>query len=160
MLITIIADASFCHDTGAAGYGFWIASQRGKEGGGGQIAHPVNNNNTAEMMALVNGLHHAIKENYVQQSDTVLLQTDCMAAILAFEHKRNSITDDEIKVVEYLEQLKIAFKLDLKYRHVKGHTDGSQPRLYVNNICDQVAGKHMAKKRKRLKLQAIKKQLL
>lgn len=35
MKVTIIADASHCGNTGATGYGFWIASDRGKRNGGG-----------------------------------------------------------------------------------------------------------------------------
>lgn len=37
MLVTIVSDASFCVDTGAAGYGIWIACDRGKLKLGGRF---------------------------------------------------------------------------------------------------------------------------
>jgi ribonuclease HI len=87
MRVTIIADASFCPNTNVAGYGYWIATERGKQGGGGEMKGRVEGNIAAEMQAVANALHIALRLTLVQQKDEVLIQTDCMAAIDAFEGK-------------------------------------------------------------------------
>lgn len=147
MRVTIIADASFCPDTHAAGYGFWIACDRGKRGGSGAVKTRVANNIAAEMIALVNGLYTACRYGLVAKHDEVLLQTDCLAAIDAFAGNRGRISQEEIELVQYLERLKTEQKLTIQFRHVKGHTDGSTPRLYINNMCDELARKSMRRAR-------------
>jgi ribonuclease HI len=147
MWVTIIADASYCPDTQAAGYGFWIASDRGKRGGHGGIKERVVNSIAAEMMALVNGLYMACRYGLADQGDTVLLQTDCQAAIDAFTHKRARITHEETDLVSYLETLAKDLQLTVMFKHVKGHTSGGTPRLFINNKCDELARDAMRKMR-------------
>lgn len=67
MRVTIIADASWCPDTYLGGYGFWIASERGKMPGEGVFKRKCNNSCEAEAMALVNALHVGIKNNLVHK---------------------------------------------------------------------------------------------
>lgn len=147
MRVTIIADASYCPETRAAGYAFWIASGRGKRGGHGAIKDRVVNNIAAEMMALLNGLHQACVFGLVQPQDEVLLQTDCLAAIAAFENNRKSITKEELELVQYFLKLKSRASVSVVFRHVKGHTRGGEPRLWVSNKCDELAGAGMRQAR-------------
>lgn len=149
MRVTIIADASWCPQTHVAGYGFWIASDRGKQGGSGAMRNTVVNNNAAEMMALINGLHHACKTGLVQACDAVLLQTDCQAAIHALVNAetRKHISKTELELVAYFKELQDRVGFNVEFRHVKGHTDGKQPRLFINNKCDEFARKAMRKAR-------------
>src|SRR3954466_14648311 len=96
MNVTIITDASYCPNTKVAGYGFWIASNRGKFGGGGQmITTEIVNATAAEMMAVANALHHAAMQEAVQQGDHILFQTDCMGAVDAFNRTRILINEQE-----------------------------------------------------------------
>ena len=60
MKIIVLADASHCPQTKAGGYGFWIASARGKRGGGGQLKGKVDTSTLAEMMAIANAIHQGI----------------------------------------------------------------------------------------------------
>lgn len=91
MRVTIIADASFCPDTNVAGYGYWIACERGKDGGGGEMKGRVESSLIAEMQAVVNALYISIRKNLVQANDHVLLQTDCEGAILKFKTGKKCI---------------------------------------------------------------------
>lgn len=154
MLITIIADASFCPQTGAAGYGYWVACDRGKRGGSGYMQEPVANCTVAEEMALANALYHACKLGLVLPHDEVLLQTDSMGAICAFNGERKSVPNVEQVPVNYLRRLVAKMEITVRYKHVKGHTDGREPRLYINNQCDALAYEAMSIKRSQIKRQA------
>lgn len=95
------------------------------------------------MMAVVNGLYTACKDGYVEEGDAVLLQTDCMRAIDMFNRRPIGMSEHEKPVVEYFEKLVKEVKITVLFRHVKGHTDGKQPRLYINNKCDEFAKRAM-----------------
>lgn len=156
MWVTIIADASYCPDTGVAGYGFWIASQRGKRGGDGVIETAVVNNIAAEIMALLNALHVARKAGLVLESDSVLLQTDCQPAIDALKGARQSITEQEAELVRWFNDFVGEHKLHIRMKHVKGHTDREDARYVVNNICDRKARRNMRQARELFKDQQIR----
>lgn len=145
MKVTIIADASWCPETHAGGYGFWIASERGKYGGGGPCGRYELPNSAlaAEMMALCNALYIAIKRGYVMEGDAVLLQTDCQNGIDIFCNRQSCPTLQERKAVEYLTGLVKGFKLTVEYRHVKGHTANPNARSVTNRLCDKRAKTHM-----------------
>ncbi|KVH64440.1 hypothetical protein WS89_03930 [Burkholderia sp. MSMB1072] len=150
MLVTIIADASWDPETGAGGYGYWSVSQRGRHSAGGALKSLARNNNVAEMMAVVNGVHMAFAHQIAMPGDSLLAQTDCQAAILAFEGKR-LLSVDERMIVEGLNRLIDANRADIRFKHVKGHTRGDVPRLWVNNHCDGLAKTGMRQARARVK---------
>lgn len=146
MNVTIIADASHCPETKVAGYGFWIASGRGKFGGGGAMRSKVDNSTIAEMQAVVNSLWIALDKGFAQEGDEILIQTDCLAAIQAFGSQRY-LSADEQKVTRALRGLADNFKLKLKLKHVKGHTTRAEARFVTNNCCDKRAKAAMRKAR-------------
>lgn len=148
MLVTIICDASFCPDTGVAGYGYWIASNRGKRGGSGAMKGTCANNTVAEMQAVVNALHVAVKSELVQAGDTVLIQTDCYGAIDTFNGFRKKIHAEEKSTVEAFLKVKTEAQVIVDFRHVKGHTRQTGARFATNRKCDQDARAHMRKARK------------
>ena len=150
MNVTILADASHCPQTLAGGYAFWIASQRGKLAGSGPLKGRIANSTVAEMMALANAFHQSIMKGLVHPYDTVLFQTDCIAAIDAFEVTR-SLTLDEKVVVEYLHNIANRADIVVKFKHVKGHTKrGNGARFAANRKCDEQARAAMRKQRGRI----------
>jgi len=152
VLVTVIADASFDHDTGAGGYGYWAVSERRRRYGGGPFKSTARNNNVAEMMALVNGVHLAFANSIALPGDVILAQTDCEAAILAFEGRR-ACMQDEILLVEAMRRLLAVNNATIRFRHVKGHTRGEKPRYWVNNLCDQLAREGMRSARAGIRAQ-------
>lgn len=151
MKVTIIADASFCHVTGAAGYGWWTASSRGKRGGGGAVREPLDGSSAAEMIALVNALHLSIKFELVHGGDHILFQTDCMSALDAFSGKRNqTMSKDERAAHKKLYALRREHNLTFSFRHVKGHTNRTEARYVTNNLCDMRAKQGMRLARGRI----------
>ncbi len=159
MMVTVMVDASFCPDTGAGGYGVWIAAQRGKRAFEGQFNTPLDNSTLAEMAAVVNALHCALKHGYIMESDTVLLQIDCIAAIHAFENKRVVRHNMEHEIKAKYNKFIELFKLDIKFKHVKAHSGKLDRRSRSNNACDQRAYKQMKLMRQRLKLAEIRRLL-
>lgn len=156
MKTTIVADASFCPETKVAGYGFWIASNRGKKAGSGIVAVTVKNNIAAEMMALLNGLFIGRKNNLIMVGDKVLLQTDCQAAIDAFANRRRNISLQEIQLVVWFNEFRTTHKLAISMRHVKGHSRGKQKRFIANRICDRDAKVQMRKARHNFEILKLK----
>lgn len=156
MLVTIIADASHCPETNACGWAYWIASERGKKGGEGYEAKPVANSIAAEMLALLHGLLNGCTSGLIHPFDNLLMQTDCMAAIDAFEDRRKRITSEEKEIVEQYRSLKYKLDLKIEFRHVRGHTYGGSPSTRTNNICDALAGEAMRKAQKQFRKQKPK----
>lgn len=149
MRVTVIADASHCPDTKAAGYGFWAVSERGRHGGGGPMQVPIDSSSAAEMAAIVNGLYFALFKGIATKGDHILLQTDCQAAIDAFESKRRILTSDEKYAKARFFDIKKRNNVTVSFRHVKGHTNRTEARYVTNNLCDQRAkdGMRLARRR-------------
>lgn len=156
MRVTIIADASFCPDTKVAGYGFWIASERGKQGGDGAMRGQCANNIVAEMQAVANALHQGLKLGLIQHSDFVLIQTDCEPAIQAFDGTRTKLIEQEEECCNLLTTLQTRFGLAFEFRHVKGHSGNTEARFAANNRCDKAARKAMRKARDLHRIQGLK----
>lgn len=116
----------------------------------------VKNNVIAEMMAIANALHQALKLGLVQREDEVLLQTDCIPAIEAFEGTRVRLISEEHEVVKVLLSFKERFNLNLEFRHVKGHTSRNEARYVTNKMCDRRAKEAMRKARHSIRIQQLK----
>lgn len=155
MKVTILADASHCPETKAGGYGYWIASARGKKGGSGALTGAIASSTLAEMMAIGNAIYHGVKSGLVQGHDILLVQTDCESAIFAFTKKRKG-SEHEKKVVEYVQKLMCLLSLTIEYKHVKGHTNSSEARFAANNACDRAARKAMRRARDKIRLGQLK----
>lgn len=149
MHVTIISDASYCPKYKVAGYGYWIASGRGKLGGSGQIVEEVEDTNSAEMMAVCNAVWHALTERLVEHGDALLIQTDSLAAIDRLRNKRVvTMTDQQTRILAYFEKTVRRMNLNVQFRHVKGHTIHQEPRYIANRMCDKRAKEEMRAARK------------
>ena len=151
MNVTILTDASHCPDLKVAGYGFWIASERGKLPGSGVMKNLVRTSTLAEMQAVVNALWKGAKAGLILRGDELLIQIDCEAAIYAFRRKRN-VADDEKEVVEQLYWILTTLDLKCKFRHVKAHTGSDAARSRANDACDKRARKAMRRARINLRI--------
>lgn len=156
MHVTVLADASHCPDTKAGGYGFWIASARGKKGGSGALKGEIVSSTLAEMMAVANAIHHAILEGLVQGHDVLLVQIDCESAIFALTGKRRS-SELEQKVLAHINKMMKLLHLKIEYKHVKAHTSNKEARFAANNACDRAARKAMRRARDKIRCEQLKK---
>lgn len=146
MKVTIIADASYCPEHKVAGYGYWIASNRGKKPGQGEFKNLISGNVAAEMMALCNALHDALIAELVQRGDEILFQSDCIPAMDAFQ-RGVSTSEDETQAIAVMNKLLEQFDLIADWRHVKGHSGRKEARFVTDTACDQRARRAMRKAR-------------
>lgn len=105
----------------------------------------------AEMFAVCNALYIAVRRGLVLERDHVLVQTDCMAAIHAFDGSRQVKNVDEVEAVRYFHQFRKEQSFTVSFRHVKGHTRRTEARYVTNNLCDKRAKDGMRQARKKLK---------
>ncbi len=145
---TIIVDASFCHQTGAAGYGVWVACDRGSKPFKGPLPVP-GSSSTAETMAIANALWHAIKEGLVIQDCKVLIQTDCAHAIRVYE-EHNWNNEKETSAYKWMLDVVKRHNLVINFRHVKGHSGTQDRRSNAQKYCDERAKEAMRSERARL----------
>jgi ribonuclease HI len=163
-MVTIIADASFCPTSRAAGWAAWIKAD-GRDsvlisGSLTKIA-PVSSGE-AEFFAVANALYKAVKDGFIRRQDRVMIQSDCVAVLEAMlwgldcresRHPegcalRRPPTRPGLVAGAGETALTtiggIAANLDLALcvRHVRGHTPGGG-RQWVNRACDQAAREAM-----------------
>lgn len=156
MLVTIMTDASVDSKLQVAGFGYWIASDRGKLGGGGGLKSPVKDSYVGELKAVVNALHIAIDKRLVQERDSVLIQLDNLGVVTLLKDRTASPREDVLEALNHFIQLVEKYDLKIHTKHVKGHSDSRQgARFSSNNHCDSRAKTAMLKKRKN-KLRTLK----
>lgn len=151
MWVTILTDASHNHKSGVCGYGYWIVSDRGSNGGGGHFKMRMSNINQAEMSAIVNAIWIGLERKLIHDSDAVLIQTDSTTAISRLENSPNTFTNK----APYLDTVFYSYRelidkhdLKIKFKHVKAHTQKQDKRSKANAMCDQRAYEHMRKAHK------------
>ena len=151
MLVTIMTDASVDNDMKIGGFGYWIASDRAKKGGGGELKSPINDSYDGELKAVVNTLHLAIRDLYVHRKDTVLIQLDNKPVVDVLT-KRKLIHRKELQpALNHFLYLVQEFELKVIVKHVKGHTDSrAGKRFAANNLCDEKAKFYMRRLRQQL----------
>lgn len=130
---TLMVDASWCPEYRVGGYGYWIASPKGKWGNQETLRGIVETSTLAEMQAVVNVLYIARKSEYVLPGDSVLIQTDCKAAIMGLEGGRK-LSKAEAQCRNEFKKLMQSIYVEL--RHVKGHTMRAGARFEANRRCD------------------------
>lgn len=135
--VTVFADASYCPQTGAYGWCFWVkfgspAQTKVHHGGGAYVLNSL----MAEVEALLKALEFV--ESIPLDGKIVVLQSDCTGA-LNFPRVKS--------LMEKLVQLgaKRAY-----VKHVKGHQGTKDPRSAVNTMCDRNARNQMRKHRKKV----------
>ena len=147
MNVTLMTDASICQDYKIGAYGFWIASDRGKQSGNGVFLESTEDSNIGEMRAVVYSLATAINSGLIQQFDQVLIQVDNTNAIRFLEGNFSTSyrkqgktrlvdTQEFKKIIENFNALKKAYFLMINFRHVKGHSRNTSSRFASNNYCD------------------------
>lgn len=140
--MTIIADASFCPETKAAGYSVWLASNTGRKGFEGTLPKPYDNN-VAEAMAIVNALWHGLDSGLLKANTNVLIQSDSATAIAILSGEGRAYNPQLKHAVRYTKDLAQRYDLLLRFKHVPGHTSGQDKRTRAQNKCDEDAKAQM-----------------
>lgn len=131
--ITVFADASFCHQTKAWGYGFWVkwgdpAQTNIGWGGGAFIKGSLEAETEALREALKWVREHLLPADLAGKN--VVVQSDCTGALA--------------RMLADFDTFRRATGATRCYgKHVKGHQGHTTPRNSVNTTCDRHAGRMM-----------------
>lgn len=133
MFITVFADASFCPDTKAWGYGWWIKfgdPVQTREGHGGGLG--MESSLLAEVGALRAALEWVKTELLPAdlKDKRLVIQSDCTGALAAIQTELKHLRRDHGLASAYS-------------KHVKGHQGHSTPRNSINTKCDRHARRVM-----------------
>lgn len=132
--VTVFADASFDHRSGAAGFAGWV-----KYGAKGDVikvhgGFKATSSEEAELYGLDSTLNKLILDNVPVDGKRIIIQCDCLGALSKLD-------------VTCLLELGAAH---IKLKHVKGHNGSGDPRSAVNTWCDKIAYKRMVEIRDNL----------
>lgn len=152
--LTIIADASFCSNTKAAGYGVWLAGSHGRKAFEGPLQQP-RDNNIAETMAIANALWHGLDSGLLKANTNVLIQSDSDTAIKILTGLKAPSCQQYRDAVAYVQGVVSRYKLKLRYKHVPGHTKGADSRTRAQNHCDEQARRQMLRQRAEILQQPV-----
>jgi ribonuclease HI len=163
--VTLFTDASFCHKTGAAGWGAWAVCDSWQKslvfGGAIQGAVTVND---AEMAGVAAALTQLAAEGRLADATFIVVQADNMRVLqmlAKFTDAQLAAAKDGVVEVPMrlrmspmetaaLDQFKAAVgEKPVWLRHVKGHNNGDG-RHWVNSQCDREARGHMMSERRRM----------
>jgi ribonuclease HI len=153
MRVTIISDASHCHQHGIGGYAFWAVSTRGHHAGDGVFKSALKDSTAAETMAIVNALHCSISLGIVCNGDQVLIQTDCVNAISYLQEAVRRKRADLEPAVSVFKRLKSTHALAVEFRHVRGHTKVADQRSKAQRSADIRARRAMRQARDKVTAQ-------
>jgi ribonuclease HI len=163
-MVTIIADASFCPASKAAGWAAWIKAD-GRDSAliwGTFTRIAPASSGEAEFFAVANALFKAAKDRFVGPRDRVMIQSDCVAVLetlLWGLDCRESQHPDGCELrrprnrpglargageraLTTIGGIAASLDLELFVRHVRGHVPGGG-RQWVNRACDRAARQAM-----------------
>lgn len=156
MTVTINTDASFCHQTKATGYAFWIVCDRGKILKSGNLKGAVTPLE-CEMKCLANALHILEKSEYNDGGiSKIYINSDCKNMFKRISLNTTCQLGKHIfQSISRIKKLRKdqTFKKFYELRHVKAHNGTKDARSYVNDWCDREAGKWMRLQRASIRLQ-------
>jgi ribonuclease HI len=157
LITTIFSDASFCPETGAAGYGVYIVSDLGRCEWGGVIMAPVTSAEDAEWCALANAVAIAAVRLLIVREGKLLLQADNQAVMTGLKGPRGFVPRSEFGKLSMAKILDYASLHDctIETRWVKGHAKEQLPRTYCNKVCDRLAGVAMRQRREFLRSSGV-----
>ena len=138
-----MTDASHCQQTGAAGFGFWCVSNRGKLAGGKPLNGKIKDSYEAEAKGVANSLVIGFRSGIIQEGDKVIIQLDNIAVVFGINGKLEKKRKDIKQVLDFINNFKIENNLSIECRHVKGHSKKTGNRFSANKHCDKLAKEQM-----------------
>lgn len=158
MLVTVNTDASYHHIHKVAAYAFWIVCNQAKIMHSGPLKE-AQDCMDAEIMAIGNALYTLLHSRIINVTKIVINNDSLAAKAQVFKtiSKEKLYRKCSLRVHEIIEQLRIKHerpkqkRIQIVFKHVKGHSGKDSPRKWVNDWCDTAAKnamKELIKKKK------------
>lgn len=152
--VTLTVDASYCPDTGAAGWAMYVSSDLVRTSYKGQLTG-AKNATAAEIQATVNALFLVNRMFRGHEVKRLFVNIDCMEVIRLISGGKNSSRNCYEASTELHKQQRILSgnlgHVKVIGRHVKAHTSKKDRRSIANELCDVNAKEQMRILRKKLK---------
>lgn len=143
MLVTLITDASVHSDTKSGGWAAWGKSERGQCEGSGPIKSRFTSSATAELFAIVNGVHLLFARGIARPGDRILAQVDNIMTkhMVDAMRSRPRFADhaQHNEALTTLAELLGDNRATIETRHIKAHVGTDEPRHWVHDRCDRLA---------------------
>lgn len=143
--ITIYPDASYCTDTGRAGWGCVVKVDGHSERTyGGMFKDVMPNSGVAELAAAANAMYSALAAGQIKVGDRVLLYVDSTHAALSLRDRNIKNPDCGKRAIRTVKTFVSTWELDFVVRQVRAHMNQSRKgRHKANNKADHIARGHM-----------------
>lgn len=153
MICTITTDAGFCNIEKIGTYAFEIKIGTIKINKSGVFKNNPSDNNSAEMMSIVNALTCFLLRRV--KYSKIILNTDSLISIRLLSKKRINekwSNQEHKKIRQAYDKLNVK---NIEFRHVKAHSNNETSRQYVNSQCDKICKELLNKTRKWQKNQKL-----
>lgn len=143
--ITVFADASFCHQTKAAGGAFWARGDELKVSdsfafGGADRSHECEVMVACEAILRIAKHPELGKLLELGPRTRLVLVIDCLTVQQVLgENSATKLCPAARKLVNEVKALQKRLNFWLKINHVKAHSGQGSPRQWVNTWCDENA---------------------
>lgn len=150
--VIIIADASYCPETGAGGYAFRIEAKGEVYFKSGQLKKLMPTNGAAELAAVVNAMFFCKKYNLFTEGCLVHVKTDCKGVISRLSAKIMQPCTLSEQAAEMFSDIVSCHKVSVELIHIKAHQNHAEAGKdgVTHNRCDRLARKAMRLKREAL----------
>lgn len=151
MFVSVFADASLCPKERVAAWGAWVKSDRGVAYEGAAFRGLYYSSGDAELHAIVNAVHLALRTAVAARGDTLLVQSDCAEALQALTGEAPTSVRRRPEMrrgLRAMRSIERRCRLKIRYRHVKGHSDDGAPRSWANDKCHEMAKTMMRRARR------------
>lgn len=143
--LTINTDASFCPQTKAGGYAFYIVCDNFRLTKSGAFKSKLEDPHDAELKCIINALY-TLSVQMLPSVDIVIINTDSMNSIRNIE--KNPMAGIYKYAVDLISLIKKKSNAtEVKLKHVRAHTGVGDSRSWVNDWCDRQAKQWMRKER-------------
>lgn len=150
MLATINTDAGFSPIHNVGSFAYWIKTDTVRILKHGVLRGDITDSLEAEIKAIGNAMHHLFGPNGVPHISKVIINTDCVGAVIAIRNRKNKPADTPARIAAEIVKTQIeTCGVQVEFRHVKGHAYTAENHLansarhYVNNWCDEKCTIHL-----------------
>lgn len=154
--ITVFADASFCHQTKAAGGAYWARGEEAKASEAFSFKG-ANQSHESEVIVACEAILRIAKHPELGKmlergpKTRLVLVIDCLTVQKVLGGNASTrLCDEAQRLVREVEALHSRLGFWLKVNHVKAHSGQGTPRQWVNTWCDEQARACMQKLRSSL----------